>query len=148
MTLEDYQTRLALAQGEIDKLREENNKFRLLLLTQEMEPNSIYIAQQKQTWAAMPLDKAMAFLELFETHTKIFAEIVHSQMNSKQIKEYVTEREERKKAAAKEYRDAKSPEKKAQVAAAQGYSKAARSLAKTLKITYDAAEKMLEGMKK
>ncbi len=150
MTLEEYQTALTLATGEAEKLRDENNKYRLLLMTAELEPNQIYLAQQKQMWTALPLDKAMAFLELFEAHTRIFAEIVHSQMNSKQIKEYVADRDERKKKAAQDYRETKNgtPEVRAANRVNGAQEKAVKQLAKTLKITYDAARMMLEGMKK
>lgn len=134
-------------------LRESNNKFRLLMLTESQEPSGIYLAQVKNHWALKEPEELMTFLELFELHAKLFAELVHTKLTKEQIKTKLNERETKKQQYAKEYRERKNktPEEKFESkivnAADAARDKAVKHLAKTLKITYAAAEKLVDGMK-
>lgn len=152
MTLEEYKSALALAQGDIAKLRDENNRFRLMLLTPELEPDTLFLAQKKISEAARPIEDLMMFLELHEAHVKLYSELVHTKMTKVQITEHVKEREQRKLTKAREYREAKNVpieqrvERKMLSLEEAKIEKAVKSLAKSLKITYDAARVMIAGM--
>ena len=155
--LEKLKVLLLESQVEINKLREENNRFRLILfaspLDDEMaEPNAIYLAQKKLHIEVMPIERIMQMLELLEAHARSYAEILHTKLSKTQITEVVNKRNEAKLKAAREYRASKNlsvgervekKEKKEQLSAEE---KAIRGLAKQLNLTYDAAKVMFMNM--
>ena len=157
MLISKLKTDLINARSEINKLREENNRFRLVLfsspLDEEMaEPNAIYLAQKKLHIEAMPIEQIMQMLELLEAHARVHAEILHTKLSKAEITEVVKKRDEAKLKAAREYRATKNlsigervekKEKKEQLSAEE---KAIRGLAKQLNLTYDAAKVMFMNM--
>lgn len=154
MTLEEYKIALAAARSDNEKLREENNRFRLLLLTTPIEVDQVYLAQQKPHWAARSTEDLMMFLELYEAHARIFAELVHSKMSKTQVKEFLDKKAKSKEKAARDFRvknnvgmtEQEKQESKILSTEEAAKAKAIKSLAKSLKITYDAAAKMLGKM--
>jgi hypothetical protein len=153
-TLEEYKIALAQARADNEKLREENNNFRLLLLTTPLEVDQVYLAQQRNHWGLRPVEELMTFLELYEAHKNVFAELVHAKMSKTQVKEFLNKKVNAKEKAAKDFRVnnnigmTEQEKQESYVVRAENAAKdkAIKSLAKSLKITYAVAGKMLGQM--
>ncbi len=155
--LEKLKADLLNSRTEEMRLREENNRFRLILfagsVADEMaEPNAIYLAQKRLHIETMPIERIMQMLELLEAASHDYAEILHSKLSKAEITEHVRKREEKKLADAKAYRANKNLtigqriEKKEAKVQLSAEEKAIRGLAKQLNLTYDAAKVMFMNM--
>jgi hypothetical protein len=85
----ELKTKLEAAADDQVKLRDENARFRSLMLTNINEVSTvdpIYIAQKKNTWKDLPIEQVLTFLELFQTHAKVFHEIAIEKGGKQSIK--------------------------------------------------------------
>lgn len=89
-----YKFNYELARNTIEELKVTNNNFRTLMLSVETmqrignEPAvsvKTYIRQHRPGWEALPLDTLMLFLELFQSHASIFAEIINKKASQSEI---------------------------------------------------------------
>jgi len=104
----ELSNRLENAQLDQHRLRAENAHFRSLMLTninQISTVDPIYIAQQKNTWKDLPIEKILTFLELFQTHAKIFHEIATEKGGKESIKDHINKVASAKQTAVETYRD-------------------------------------------
>ncbi len=119
----ELQAKLEASRLDQHKLREENTHFRSLMLTninQVTTIDPIYIAQKKNTWKDLPIEQVLTFLELFQTHAKIFHEIATEKGGKQSIKEHLDKISSAKLGAAENYREnAKSDVRKPQVVGAK-----------------------------
>ena len=148
--LAEYKAKLEATERELNKLRIENNNFRLMLLTSAAEPDPIFLSNQKAAWSELPAEILMQFLELHEAHAKIYSELIHAKLSKHDIGEYLKKRNKDKLDEAKKYRENKNltvnerVERRIVTKEQASQEKAVKALAKTLGKTYDEARLILE----
>jgi len=106
--ISELQVKLEEAKTDQVRLRDENTHFRALMLTNINGINTldpIYIAQKKNTWKDLPIEQVLTFLEVFDTHAKIFHEIASEKKGKSALKDHLNSVAKAKVGEADKYRE-------------------------------------------
>lgn len=97
---------LAESQTDVNKLRLENNNFRLLMLTESSVPTAdkLYIARKKLSWQDVDIETLLTYLEVFQAHTELAAELIQEKKGKNSIKQHLKDKQEASAQAVKDYR--------------------------------------------
>src|SRR5262245_41138610 len=143
-----------------DVLMSANNVFRTLMLsTPAPIPliDSIQLARTKNNWAKQDVTLLMQFFEIFNEHTKLFAELISAKKGADAIKQHVKDKYSTTHARVEETREtiiSRKAEKAAKAAEIESSlapeelkkAKALKGIMKSLGVDLATAKTMLNGM--
>jgi hypothetical protein len=102
-----YKLNYEIGRENIEKIREENNLFRTLMTRVETMATTgekgreisirSYISQHRPGWEALPIDTLLLFLDLYQKHAAVFAEIINKKASKDEIKAHLEKKTETSK---------------------------------------------------
>lgn len=109
-----YKVNYELARESNEKMKQECNLFRTLMMKVETmaaigEESTIsarsYILQHRAGWEALPLDTLIFFLDLYQKHASVFAELINKKASKEEISSHLRKKTDDQKATEKRVLD-------------------------------------------